>query len=188
MKTTAVLLTQVAIEKKEKATVACAASTGIPVMSRVWLHWLAKRQKHTNHRKANTPRKHTGTQMHKHNTVIEVLSLHNSIPLLWKTYKWPKTTEEGLSRCRLLRHKLLHRLPLSSKNSWLWIVSRTADEWLIRSKLVTSSCSSHWMNCIKCGKQPLVCPTLQPYSHTTYFECTRVRIHEVMRWRDKLSV
>lgn len=60
------ILTHVAIEKNENATVARAASMGIPLVSWVWLHWLANRQKHTNHRKAHAPRKHTGTRMHKH--------------------------------------------------------------------------------------------------------------------------
>lgn len=75
------ILTQVAIEKNEKATVARAASMGIPLVSWVLLHWLANRQKHTNHRKAHTPRKHTGTQMHKHHTPISVFSLHKDVNL-----------------------------------------------------------------------------------------------------------
>lgn len=56
------LLTQVAMEKNEKATVARAASWGIPLTSWVRPHWLASRQKHTNHRKVHAPRKHTDAQ------------------------------------------------------------------------------------------------------------------------------
>lgn len=59
--TTADQLTQVAMEKNEKATVARAASWGIPVTSCVRPHRLASRQKHTNHRKVHTPGKQTAT-------------------------------------------------------------------------------------------------------------------------------
>lgn len=66
-------LTQVAMEKNEKAMVACAASWGIPLVSLVRAHWAANRQKHTNHRKVHTPRTRTETQMHKHNTLIDMI-------------------------------------------------------------------------------------------------------------------
>lgn len=43
---------------------------------------MANRQKHTNHRKAHAPRKHTGTQMHKHDRPISVFSLHQDLDLV----------------------------------------------------------------------------------------------------------
>lgn len=43
-------LTQVAIEKKEKATTARAASCDPANVGEVWAHWLARTQKQMNHR------------------------------------------------------------------------------------------------------------------------------------------
>lgn len=48
-------LTHVMKEKKEKTMMAWAASTGMAVLSRVFVHWFAKRQKHTNHRNVQSP-------------------------------------------------------------------------------------------------------------------------------------
>jgi len=48
-------LTQVTVEKKEKATTARAASPGTAVTSRVLAHWLARTQKQTNHRNVQAP-------------------------------------------------------------------------------------------------------------------------------------
>lgn len=44
-------LTQVAIEKKEKATTARAASCDPANLAEVWAHWLARTQKQMNHRR-----------------------------------------------------------------------------------------------------------------------------------------
>lgn len=48
------VLTQVPVEKKEKVTTARAASA-ITAVWVVWDHWLARKQKHTNHRNVHTP-------------------------------------------------------------------------------------------------------------------------------------
>lgn len=49
------MLTQLMTEKKEKAITARAASAGIPSVFSVCDHWLAKKQKHTNHKNVQTP-------------------------------------------------------------------------------------------------------------------------------------
>lgn len=55
-------LTHAATEKKEKAMMAWAASVGMPRVSVVLAHWLAKRQKHTNHRNVQNPVKERSNQ------------------------------------------------------------------------------------------------------------------------------
>ncbi len=52
-------LTHDPMEKNEKAMTAWTASVGMPVVSWVFDHWSAMRQKQTNHRNVQTADQHT---------------------------------------------------------------------------------------------------------------------------------
>ena len=56
------VLTQLTVEKKEKAITARAASPEIPAVSVVCDHILARKQKHTNHKNVHTPNKKEKTK------------------------------------------------------------------------------------------------------------------------------
>ena len=85
----AVLLTQVAIEKKEKAMVARAASWGIPLTLSVRPHWLASRQKHTNHRKVHAPKT---TQTHNQSGKKLIFVLRKQLGKTVQFRKWVWST------------------------------------------------------------------------------------------------
>lgn len=143
------------MEKNEKATVARAASSGIPLTSCVRPHWLANRQKHTNHRKVHTPRVHTGTHMHKHAHRYTVFltawaikrraDLKTGMKSQFLKYKNNLSKENRLSTGDLLKwpQAISHTITfVSLRNGWLWTAWWITAECLIQLKSVRSSSST----------------------------------------------
>lgn len=72
-------LTHEPMEKNEKAMTARAASNGMPLMSTVFDHWSAVRQKHTNHRNVQDPDPENKTLFHTSTSKIQMKPLRGKI-------------------------------------------------------------------------------------------------------------